>query len=708
MLTARRQADAAIAESEERFRALAEAMPQLIYTATADGISEYKNQRWFDYSGQTPEQAHDGGWMAMLHQDDRDATVAAWNQAIASGQPYEREHLLRGRDGTYRWFLSRAVPLRTAEDGGIIRWLGTSTDISAIVEARETAARLSSILETKVAERTKALTEAAVELQAEMRRRQDMQASLLQSQKLEALGQLTAGVAHDFNNILTAIHGSFELIASRAQEPRVLSLVRSGKRAADRASSLTRQLLNFGRQETLQPTVLDVEQALHQASELIGHAVGASITRSVDIASGVWPVLTDGHQLEIALLNLSINARDAMPNGGRLIISARNLASAERPKTLPFSEYVSIDVRDSGQGMPPDVLSRALEPFFTTKGEGKGTGLGLAMVHAFALRSSGTVRIESREGIGTTVSIVLPRASVIGMDAGDASPQESAATQRDRGATILVVDDDEPVRQITVGYLRDHGFNVIEAPNAEAAVVLSHSIEHLDLLLTDVSMPGADGPALAARLLAERPDLPVLYITGSPGHEKLEAEHALIKPFAGSDLVRAIEHRLNRMHSASTGDGGLLRRLKHPALVSAYLFWRAARNGDRPPRLPDLDWGGLPDAEHAFTVVVEPGGESIGFRYLRVGRALLARLGRPLENSSVTAELQPNPDDEVLGSLAGAYRRCARTLSPSYEYAKYDFGDGAPVLFERLVLPVSDDGVQVTHLVGVALFSGDT
>lgn len=703
----REHIEAQRSESEAQFRALAEAVPQMIYASSPQGFSQYKNQRWFDYSGQTPEEAHSGGWMKMLHPDDHEGSVTAWKNAITSGLPYEREHRLRGRDGQYRWFLSRAVPQRGRPDGEIIRWLGTSTDISDLVSAREEAARLSAALETRVAERTKALTEAAVELQSEMRRRQDIQAALMQSQKLEALGQLTAGVARDFNNVLSAIQGSLELIEKWTDEPKVRSMVSIGMNATRRGRSLTRQLLDFGRSESLIPAVLNVKDALNLADEMIGHAIGASISRSLNVQHGVWPILTDGNQLEIALLNLAINARDAMPDGGHLTLTARNLKPPEQPETLPFRDYVSISVRDSGHGMPPDVAARALEPFFTTKPQGKGTGLGLPMVHAFALRSGGCLRIDSREGHGTTVEIVLPRASVTGMERSDAGSATEAADRIGRRATILVVEDDDQVRQITVGFLRDQGYTVIEAPNAEAAVVLSHSIEELDLLLTDVVMPGAEGPVLAARMRGERPDLPVLFISGFVGRDDLASENVLLKPFTGADLIRAIRRRLRGMQDGETSDGGLLRRLKNPALAAAYLFWRASRNGNQPPRMTDLDWGGLPEADHAFTASVDRSGNSLGFQYLRIGRALTARLGRPLAGTTVPPADQPPVDDEVLGSLESAYRRCARTLAPSYEYAKYDFGDGSPIVFERLILPVSDDGESVSHLVGMALFTGE-
>jgi PAS domain S-box-containing protein len=702
--TARKAAEAALIESEARFRNLVEAMPQMAFVTLPDGYSEFHNQRWHDYTGILPDEPIGERWADVLHPDDREATLAGWRHSLATGEPYSVEHRVRDAIGQYRWFLTRAAPLRNPQTGEIVRWFGTYTDISGIVAARDAATRFATELEAQIAERTRALTEAAVELQAEMRRRQEVQSVLLQAQKLEALGQLTAGIAHDFNNVLSAIQGSFELIELRTKDEKLLRPVRLGKDAVERATSLTRQLLAFGRCGSLVPVVLDVEQAIRRADEMISHAVGPDVARVRHIQPDVWPVLTDGNQLEVALLNLAINARDAMPEGGRLVLAAGNLPPRERPETLPLKEYVFISVQDTGQGMPPEVVARATEPFYTTKPEGKGTGLGLPMVQAFALRSGGCLRIDSRPNEGTTVQIILPRAVVSGMGRDDAPADEAESAGSNRTGTILVVEDDEQVRQITVNYLQDRGYQVIEAANAEAAAVLTHSTDKLDLLLTDIAMPGTEGLALAKRLRAERPDLPVLFMTGGDDHEDLAGEHVLMKPFTGADLLRAIARRIQGARRGETADGGLLRRLKSPALVAAYLFWRAARNLGKPPRLADLDWGRLPDADHGFTVAVEPGEGSPTFRFLKVGRALIARLG--MEGTHVTAEFRPDPNDEMLGSLTGAYRRCVRTSSPSYEYARYDLGDGDPVLFERLILPVSDDGERVTHLVGLALLSG--
>ena len=693
-------------EGEAQFRSLTDAMPQMLFVASPDGLNEYSNARWYEYSGQSREQTQGDGWLASVHPDDRDATIAAWNKAVAAGEAYEHEHRLRGRDGIYRWFLSRAVPQRGA-DGRTRCWVATATEVTALIDVREAALRLSAELEARIAERTRTLSEAAVELQGEMRRRQEMQAALSQSQKLEALGQLTAGVAHDFNNVLSAIQGSFDLIERRSTDSSLTSLIELGRSATARAARLTRQLLDFGRQETLRATVLEVTEALQRADEMISHAVGTSVSRTVDIQDDVWPVLTDGHQLEIALLNLAINARDAMPDGGELILAARNVTPNERPESLPPKDYVAISVQDTGQGMPARVLARATDPFYTTKPIGKGTGLGLPMVHAFALHSGGCLNIESQEGIGTTVQIILPRALVTEMHWDQTGPDAPAASEPQRTATILLVEDDDQTRQVMSGYLQDRGYTVVDAPNAEAAMILSHSTGAVDLLLTDIDMPGADGPALAKRLQNEHPGLPVLFITGGTERDDLAKESVLPKPFTGADLVRAINRRLDRRQGIDSSDDRFLRKLHNPLLAAAYLFWRAARNGNRLPRLPDLDWGDMPNGENAFIVAVMPEQETVTFRYLRVGHALVSRLGRSMTGTTLSVPAEVDPDNEILGSLEAAYHRCAHLLAPSYEYMRHSFSDNDAVLFERLILPVSDDGKHVTHLVGIALFSGN-
>ncbi len=515
-----------IHEAEARFRTLVDAMPQMAFIAGPDGQIEFFNRQWTEYAGTPQGTALDGDY---IHPDDAAATMECWNHSLATGDPYTMEHRLRCADGGYRWFLSRAVPLRD-RIGNITKWFGTSTDISDIVAGREATARSHAELERLVADRTRALTDAARELVSEMQRREEMQAMLLQTRKLEALGQLTGGVAHDFNNVLAAIMGSFGLIRRRTECPEVLTQVERGEQAADKAAALVRQLLSFARKQQLRPQVLDVQTVVMDTDTLIAHAIGRNVTRCVDIPSGTWPVLADPQQLEVALLNLAVNARDAMPDGGAMTITARNLPAQDRPRHLPVRDYIAIGVRDTGHGMPQSVAARATEPFFTTKEPGKGTGLGLAMVHGFAEHSGGCLRIDSQEGQGTLVEIILTR--------GDQDATQALDPTQHGGATILVVEDDEQIRSMTAGILRDLRYTVIEARNAEVALALVHTLDRLDLVITDIVMPGADGPTLVNRLRSERPSLPVLFLTGFAASQA--DDPVLRKPVSRNELAAAV------------------------------------------------------------------------------------------------------------------------------------------------------------------------
>jgi CheY-like chemotaxis protein len=277
---------------------------------------------------------------------------------------------------------------------------------------------------------------------------------------------------------------------------------------------------------------------LAETRQLVRHAVGSQANVAVDVAPDLWPVAADKHRLEVALLNLAANARDAMPDGGTLTIAARNLpAGAPRAEACPAGDCVVISVADTGTGMPPDVLARALEPFFTTKGIGRGTGLGLAMVHGFATESNGGLAIRTAPGKGTAVDIFVPRNDTAGAEAAhDGSPHPSV----DNHAQILVVDDDDLVRAVTTGLLEDMGYQVLAASNAEAGYALVHATPHIDLVLSDVVMPRVSGPAMAARLRADFPALRIVFMTGYRDRHDLDGESVLQKPFTPASLARFV------------------------------------------------------------------------------------------------------------------------------------------------------------------------
>ena len=599
----RAQAETALAVSEARFRALADAVPEMLWACDRAGNKTYCNSRFLEFFG--VQQAPVGDtWLELIHPEDRLASTEIWRRTLIIGKSYEREHRMRRFDGVYRWMLARALPVIDAT-GRVETWFGTTTDITEIMDARDILKRSRDELESMVAERTRALADAAHELAAEMRRREEVQSSILQTHKLEALGQLTSGVAHDFNNVLTAISGSYSLIRTRVESPKVIEIVQHGERAVDRASRLIGQLLSFVRQEKLIPKLLDLPYVLDGAQDLIQHAIGPDMRYEFDISPKLHSILADAYQFEVALLNLLVNARDAMNKRGTIVISARNIRSIDRPLELPSGKYVAIAVRDTGRGMPPDILARATDPFFTTKPRGEGTGLGLAMVQGFASRSGGRIHIESEPGLGTTIEIIIPRAPVESTAEGNAeSPGPDPALHGD--ATLLLVDDDDQFRQITAMFLRELGYQVLEASNAETATALVHTMRTLDLILTDEDMPGAKGTTLIARLRADWPGLPALFLTGSSPALQLPGEVVLRKPFAFSQLGAAVLERLGRWTPPTGAADRLLKRLKTPALRQLYLNWQTARiNGFILPSLSSLNPARFGLGPHSFTATIE-------------------------------------------------------------------------------------------------------
>ena len=698
-VTAEKQAMAKLAESEGRFRAIAESMPQMVWAGDRHGKNVYCNGRFLEFVG-LPLSANGLDWAELVHPEDRAESAELRRQTLISGKPFEREHRLRRYDGVYRWVLARAVPAFNAH-GEIEIWFGTSTDITELVEARMVLTQSHEELERLVAERTRALKDAALELAAEMRRREEMQSSMLQTQKLEALGHLTGAVAHDFNNVLMAISGSYGLIRRRVDSPKVIELVEHGERAVEKAGKLVGQLLTFVRREELTPKLIDLNKQFESAHDLLRHAVGVGIEFKFDVAAGTHPIIADAYQLEVALLNLAVNARDAMEGIGEIVISARNLAEAGRPEQLLPGDYVAIAIRDTGKGMPPEVIARATEAFFTTKAAGEGTGLGLAMVQGFAARSGGAVRIESEPGAGTVIEIILPQAPIQNAAASDRSdvPPDPALHG---DATLLLVDDDEQFRHVTAGFLRELGYAVLEANNAETAMALVQTLSRLDLVLTDQTMPGASGITLITRLRTDWLGLPVQFLTGAPPGPGLAGEAVLRKPISFTALGRAVLERLGRWTPNDADGDRMLRRLKAPALRQLYVNWHASKEpGALFPRLSGIDPLRFGLGPHAFIVAVE-NSDPVQFRFETVGSALTRRLRRPLNGERID---NPAEDDETLGEIYATYRRCARNLAPVYEAARFNFGDGAPLHLERIVLPVSENGTTITHLVGIALFT---
>jgi PAS domain S-box-containing protein len=392
----------------------------------------------------------------------------------------------------------------------------------------------------------------------EQERLREAEEALRHSQKLEAVGQLTGGIAHDFNNLLTGIIGSLDLLTIRLQQGRAEDAPRyitAAQGAARRAASLTHRLLAFSRRQTLDPRPTDVNQLVKGMEELVSRTVGPHIRLDVLAEPGLWRALVDASQLENALLNLCINARDAMPTGGRITIETANRRldeAAARQRDLAPGHYLALSVTDTGTGMSPDVMARAFDPFFTTKPLGEGTGLGLSMVYGFVRQSGGQVRIYSEVGRGTSVSLYLPRHFGEG-EAADTPAAEHHPPQPGARARILVVDDEPTVRMLAFEALKEYGYEVVEAADGATGLDLLRADRAIDLMVTDVGLPGAmNGRQLADAARAARPHLSVIFITGYAENAVLGSGHlppgmqVLTKPFAIGDLVYRVRQALER------------------------------------------------------------------------------------------------------------------------------------------------------------------
>ncbi|MDQ1081385.1 PAS domain S-box protein [Pseudoroseomonas cervicalis] len=545
-LAVRRQAQEALRASEERFRVIADSVDQMIWSTRPDGHHDYFNQRWYDYTG-TPQGSTDGdGWAGIFHPEDQPRARALWAHCLASGERYHIEYRLRHHSGEYRWVIGRALPLRGA-DGAIRRWYGTCTDIHDLKQAEAALRDLTATLEQRVA------SEVAERVRAE--------AALRQVQKMEAVGQLSGGLAHDFNNLLTGIMGSLELLQLRLAQGRAGDTERyinAAHGAARRAASLTQRLLAFARRQTLDPRPTDVTRLVAGMEELIRRTVGPAVEIAVQADARAWPVLVDANQLENALLNLCINARDAMPEGGRIRIETANavLEAAEaRGIDLAPGRYLVLSVTDTGTGMTPEVAARAFDPFFTTKPLGEGTGLGLSMIYGFVRQSGGQVRLRTAPGQGSTFHLYLPR-----HDGGVEEPEPPPArdpAQAGEARMVLVVDDEPAVRMLMVDVLQGLGHATVEAADGAAALRLLQSGLLLDLMVTDVGLPGGmNGRQLAEAARSQRPDMPVLFVTGYAEHTVIgngplePGMQLLTKPFAMESLAEKAQAMLGLARGA--------------------------------------------------------------------------------------------------------------------------------------------------------------
>jgi signal transduction histidine kinase len=417
--------------------------------------------------------------------------------------------------------------------------------LTRLREAEDKLRRLNETLEHRVLARTQDLAEANAKLKEEINQRKKAEAALVQAQKMEAIGHLTGGIAHDFNNLLTAIIGNIDRIRSRAGDPKLVRLAENAFMAAERGSKLTAQLLAFSRTQKLLTQPVDVNALIVGMSDLLNQSLGPSIALKIELQPELNAAISDPNQLELAILNLAINSRDAMPDGrGEIVIrTSQGPASAHRDAHTS-EEFVSISVTDNGSGMSPEVLARAFDPFFTTKPAGKGTGLGLSQVYGIAQQAGGFVSIASELGKGTTVAIRLR----ISRDAAMRTEETTEPTDRRNTETILVIDDDSDVRTLVGDFLTEIGYRTHVADGGEAAFRILETVTP-DLLLADFAMPGANGAEIARAFRQRLPNVPILFFSGYADTAALEAAVGkaplLRKPFRPSELATAIRTLLD-------------------------------------------------------------------------------------------------------------------------------------------------------------------
>jgi PAS domain S-box-containing protein len=626
-ITERKAAELAVAESAAQFQTLTQALPNLVWTANADGQLDWMNARACDYSGLAQGALLDGGWMAIVQPEDVPEAARIWRTCVASGAFYETEYRIRRADGQYRWHLVRAFPQR-GPNGRIKRWIGTSTDIderkrlethnkralnriwglsqelmlicdfggmiSAVnpssmrllgwTEEQMVGKLLSEYVHpddlastaAEVAKLSEGVTTLAFEnryrasdgsyrlldwtavpdngmihaVGRDVTRERAAEEALRQSQKLEAIGMLTGGVAHDFNNVLAVVRTSIDLLRlvplDVERRKRYMDAISD---AVTRAAKLTGQLLAFARRQSLQPEVFDASRNVQMVSEMIGSLTGARIRMDFALADTACFVDADPSQFDTAIVNLAVNARDAMDGSGRLTITVRDVPGipAVRGQPAVRGAFVAVAVADTGKGIAPEMLTQIFEPFFTTKGAGHGTGLGLSQVFGFAKQSGGEIVVESTVGVGTVFTLFLPRASEPGAPV-EAKPRLRGLV-RGEGRCILVVEDNADLGVIVRQSLEELGYTTVMTTSAEQALVeLEGGAARFAAVFSDVVMNGMGGFALGQEVRRRYPGLPLVLSSGYSYVLASEQKHGftlLPKPYALEDLAQTLHQSIN-------------------------------------------------------------------------------------------------------------------------------------------------------------------
>lgn len=548
-LHAMRLTENKLRESERHYRIAAELNPLWPWTADKNGRLVSIDQRWHEYTGLASAHTLGSQWANAAHPDDQLSLTQHWAQSLTSLSPLDLQVRIRQHTGDYRWFRVRALCSLDA-DGQCEQWYGTFDDIDDRVQLENALRDWNDLLEDRIRQRT-------LQLETEQHERALAEAKLRQSQKMEAVGQLTGGIAHDFNNLLAGIISSLELMQRRIDAGRYSELTRYNSVAttsASRAAALTRRLLTFSRQQSLEPELLEPRKVVADLEDMIRRSVGPSVIVECSFRAHDR-IRCDLNQLENALLNLAINARDAMPTGGRLDLQVDRCVvdqTSSSEKTMPPGSYVSISVTDSGTGIDPEILARIFDPFFTTKKIGEGTGLGLSMIYGFTQQSGGQVKVQSSLGVGTTVTLYFPIDDSL-PDEPKTGPYESHESEPlSHNETILLVDDEAAIRLMTSELLSEVGYRVIEAVDSVSAMKQAEKLDRLDLLLTDIGLPGLmNGISLANELKGKYPHLKVLFITGFAGGSGLVspdlATRLLTKPFSLNELNSSINALLSTL-----------------------------------------------------------------------------------------------------------------------------------------------------------------
>jgi len=506
----------ALRRREEHQSIVLQSLPIALYTASVQEDHRqlhFTNESIQRITGFRPEDflGRPDFWASRLHPDDRERILSQL-QGLTEDGAVTLEYRWRCADDTERYFLDQTVLMRD-DEGRPREFFGMWFDITE---------------------------------------RKQMEQNLLHASKLEAVGRLTGGIAHDFNNMLSVVIGNLDLlqkaIEGNAKAERRVKMAMEG---AQRCAELTHRLLAFSRRQPLQTSTIDVTVLMPGLLELMRRTLGERINAKLQAGREVWPIRVDRAQLETALLNLAVNARDAMPDGGDLIIRVGN-RTMDESTTVAGGDYVMIEVSDTGTGMPPEVLERVFEPFFTTKESGKGTGLGLSMVYGFVQQSHGHVEVDSKPNEGTTIRIFLPRAEGVAETSSD-HQSPSVAVPFGAGQTVLVVEDDPAVRQVAISTIRSLGFEVMEACTGDEAARLLRTSQHVCLVLSDVRMPGElTGIDLARLIRREMPDIHVLLTTGyMDGDGDVEGIDLLYKPYRAADLAEKIQLLMQAQSSMS-------------------------------------------------------------------------------------------------------------------------------------------------------------